>query len=62
KQFLDEEIEHFPVGAHKDALDALSRICDDEVLAAAKAPLTIDMSKINPLGGRKGGDLSWMGA
>ena len=62
KQFLDEEIEHFPVGAHKDALDALSRICDEEVLAAAKAPLTIDLSKINPLRGRKGTVGSWMGA
>ncbi len=61
-QFLDEEIEHFPVGAHKDALDALSRICDEEVLAVAKAPLTIDMSKINPLaGGRSRGANSWMG-
>ncbi len=43
-------------------LDALSRICDEEVLAVAKAPLTIDMSKVNPFAGRRGTVGSWMGA
>lgn len=63
KQFIDEEVVHFPVGAHVDALDALSRIEDEEVLAAVKAPRIADLSKINPFARRRRGRVGgWQGA
>ena len=37
-QFLSEEYDAFPVGIHDDALDALSRICDEDMQIAWPKP------------------------
>jgi predicted phage terminase large subunit-like protein len=62
KLFVEDEYEHFPVGAHDDALDALSRIEDEEVKSAAKAPKDEDLSKLDPMRGNRARPHGWLGA
>lgn len=65
RQFIDEEYMTFPVGGHVDGLDSLSRIEDEEVLAAMKEPRgDRDLARIDPLSGngRRSGAAGWLGA
>lgn len=62
RMFIEDEYRNFPVAAHDDGLDALSRIEDDVVKVAIKAPNQDSLDAINPLKGRRaGGEHGWLG-
>lgn len=64
KTFIEDEYENFPVGAHDDGLDGLSRIEDEAVKNAVQAPSDDDIAKVDPTRAMRraaGKSLGWMG-